>query len=190
MEDARGGLSCRRDILAYVSVRSRVVGAARRTALEVVGWTLVAAGIAMLALPGPGLLTVVAGLVVLSQQYDWAKRQLGPIKVQAYRAAREGVETWPRIIASALAACVVMGMGVLVIVRPDAPDWFPLDEQWWLPGGLVGGVSIIVSGLIGLGLLAYSVRRFRYTTVPGVEDPVDPPPERGDGPGKVTPGRP
>lgn len=161
-------------------MRSRVVGAVRRTALEVVGWTLVAAGIAMLALPGPGLLTVVAGLMVLSQQYDWARRRLVPIKVQAYRAAKEGVETWPRIICSALAACAVMGVGVLVIVRPPVPDWFPLDEAWWLPGGLVGGASIIVSGLIGLGLLGYSVRRFRYTVVPGVEEPVTSTSERSD----------
>ncbi len=161
-------------------MRSRVVGAARRTALEVLGWTLVAAGIAMLALPGPGLLTVVAGLMVLSQQYEWARRQLVPIKVQAYRAAKEGVETWPRIIASALAALTVMGVGVLVIVRPPAPGWFPLDERWWLPGGPFGGVSIIVSGLIGLGLLAYSVRRFRYTVVPGVQEPISSAPEQSD----------
>lgn len=161
-------------------MRSRVVGAVRRTALEVVGWTLVVAGIAMLALPGPGLLSVVAGLMVLSQQYEWARRRLVPIKVQAYRAAKEGVETWPRIISSALAALTVMGVGVLVIVRPPVPGWFPLDERWWLPGGLVGGVSIIVSSLIGLGLLAYSVRRFRYTVVPGVQEPISSAPEHSD----------
>ena len=47
-------------------------GAAKRVTLEVVGWTLVVAGIVALVAPGPGLLMVFGGLAILSQQYDWA----------------------------------------------------------------------------------------------------------------------
>ncbi len=65
----------------------------RRIVLEVVGWVLVVAGIAALVLPGPGLLMLFAGLVILSQEYDWAERRVEPIKVRALRGAAEGVET-------------------------------------------------------------------------------------------------
>ena len=58
----------------------------RRVVLEVVGWVLVVAGIAALVLPGPGLLMLFAGLVILSQEYEWAERRLEPIKSGALRA--------------------------------------------------------------------------------------------------------
>jgi hypothetical protein len=168
MEDFLRMLSPRHDILGRVSKRNPMVGALRRTVLEVVGWSLVVVGIALLVLPGPGLLTVFAGILVLSRQYDWARRQLLPIKVRAFAAAREGVRTWPRILSSAFAGLWVMGSGFLFIYPPAVPGWFPLDEQWWFPGGVVAGVSIVVSGVVGLGLLLYSIRRFRYPVSPGV----------------------
>jgi uncharacterized protein (TIGR02611 family) len=135
--------------------------AAKRIALETVGWVLVVAGIAALVLPGPGLLMLFAGLAILSQTYVWAERRLEPVKVRALRAAREGVETWPRILMSVTAALLVLGFGVLWVVRPSAPGWWPLDESWWLVGGWGAGSTLILSGLIALGLVAYSYRRFR-----------------------------
>ena len=74
--------------------------AARRVALETLGWVLVVAGIAALVLPGPGLLAIFAGLALLSQQYDWAERRVEPVKEKALKAAAESVETWPRIVLS------------------------------------------------------------------------------------------
>ena len=68
--------------------------------LEVVGWILILAGLAALVLPGPGLLMLFAGLVVLSQQYEWAERRLEPVERVAKRAAAEGVETWLRVALS------------------------------------------------------------------------------------------
>jgi tellurite resistance protein TerC len=44
------------------------------------GFALLAAGAAMLVLPGPGLLVVVAGLAVLSKEYAWARRPLGAVR--------------------------------------------------------------------------------------------------------------
>lgn len=40
----------------------------------VVGGVLLAAGLVMLATPGPGIVTVVLGLAVLAREYDWADR--------------------------------------------------------------------------------------------------------------------
>jgi len=39
----------------------------------------------MLALPGPGLLTIAAGLGMLAGEFPWAHRLLGHIKSAAYR---------------------------------------------------------------------------------------------------------
>ena len=50
------------------------LGAAKRVALEVLGWVLLIGGIAAIRLPGPGLLLLFAGLAVLSQRYAWTER--------------------------------------------------------------------------------------------------------------------
>jgi hypothetical protein len=136
-------------------------GAAKRVVLEVVGWLLIVAGIAALILPGPGLLMLAAGLVILSQQYEWAERRLEPVERAALRAAAEGVETWPRIAMSTLGGLAITAFGVLWILDPDPPGWWPLRDSWWLVGGPATGVSLLLSGFIALGLLVYSYRRFR-----------------------------
>jgi len=135
--------------------------AVKRIGLESLGWLLVIGGLAALVLPGPGLLAIVGGLALLSQQYDWAQRRLEPVKKRALQAAADGVETWPRILLSGLGVVVLIGAGVAWGLGPDAPGWWPFDERWWLPGGWGTGVSLIISGLIALALIVYSYRNFR-----------------------------
>lgn len=135
-------------------------GAGKRIALEIVGWTLVVAGIAALVLPGPGLLMLFGGLAVLSQQYEWAERRLAPIERAALRTAAEGVETWFRVVMSSLGALSLTALGVLWIVSPPAPGWWFVDDRWWLFGGAGTGVTLIASSLIAGGLIVYSLRRF------------------------------
>jgi len=140
--------------------------AVRRLVLEIVGWILVVGGIAALVLPGPGLLMVVGGLAILSEQYEWAERRLEPVKVVAYKAAADGVQTWPRIIASCSGALAIAAVGIYWGIRPDAPGWWPLRESWWLIGGWGTGATLILSALIALAFIVYSFRTFR-----GVPDP-------------------
>ena len=135
-------------------------GAAKRVTLEVVGWTLVLAGLAALVLPGPGLLLLFGGLAVLSQQYDWAERRVAPIERRALKGAAESVETWPRIVLSCLLALVLIGCGVLWIMSPPAPAWWPYRESFWLPGGLPTGITQVASGIVALGLIAWSYRKY------------------------------
>lgn len=134
---------------------------AKRVTLEVLGWTLVIVGIAALVLPGPGLLAIFAGLVLLSQQYEWAERRLDPVKKRALKGAEDSVETWPRIVVSSLIAGVLVAAGVVWILQPAAPGWWPIADKWWLAGGLWTGVTQVLSGFFALGMIVYSYRRFR-----------------------------
>lgn len=145
----------------------RTKAAAQRIAIEVIGWTLVIAGIAALVLPGPGLLALFAGLAVLSQQYEWAERRLQPVKTAAYKSAADSVQTWPRILMTLSGVVMLTAFGVLWIVSPDVPDWWPLRDSWWLVGGWGTGATLIISGLIALAIIVYSFRTFR-----GVDDPA------------------
>jgi uncharacterized protein (TIGR02611 family) len=134
--------------------------AAKRVALEVVGWVLVVAGIAALVLPGPGLLMLFGGLAVLSQQYEWAERRLAPIKYRALKGAAESVETWPRIVMSVGGVLLLVAAGVLWAWSPEDPEWWPVHERWWLPGGLATAITQLASAAIALALIVYSYRRF------------------------------
>lgn len=134
----------------------------RRIVLEIVGWTLVLAGIAALFLPGPGLLALFAGLLILSQQYTWAERAVEPVKVLAYKSAADSVQTWPRIIASCTGALVLAAVGVFWGIGTDVPGWWPIDDKWWLIGGWGTGGTMIASALFALATIAYSFKRFRH----------------------------
>jgi uncharacterized protein (TIGR02611 family) len=52
----------------------------KRTAVMVVGMLLLVAGVALLVLPGPGLLLIAAGLAVLGTEFVWAERALDTAK--------------------------------------------------------------------------------------------------------------
>jgi hypothetical protein len=137
-----------------------MTGAAKRIALEVAGWALLLIGIVAIPLPGPGLLGVFAGLLLLSQQYEWAEKRVEPVKVKALLGAAQGVESWPKIVASVLAALVLAGLGVFWILGPEQPSWWPLPDLLWLPGGMWTGITQVASAIFALGFIAYSYRRY------------------------------
>ena len=56
-----------------------------RIAKIVGGFVLLVAGVAMIALPGPGWLTIAAGLAILAGEFLWARRLLDQLKHQAGR---------------------------------------------------------------------------------------------------------
>jgi uncharacterized protein (TIGR02611 family) len=58
--------------------RERHLGRSRfyRVPFALVGFTLVLAGLALLVLPGPGLLVIAAGLAMLALEFTWAERVL------------------------------------------------------------------------------------------------------------------
>ena len=113
----------------------------KRVGLEILGWLLIVAGIAGLILPGPGLLGIFAGMVILSQQYEWAEKRVDPVKKKALGGASDAVQTWPRILFATFCALVTIAFGVYWFAQPPAPSWWPIDEQWWLFGGWPPGVD-------------------------------------------------
>lgn len=54
--------------------------ALRKIIVGVVGAVVVLIGIILLAIPGPGLVTIALGLVILSTEFDWAERHLKNVK--------------------------------------------------------------------------------------------------------------
>jgi uncharacterized protein (TIGR02611 family) len=67
-----------------------VLRSMRRIVVTVVGALLIVLGLIMIVTPGPGWLTVIAGLGVLSTEYTWARRALAHCK-QRYGQAKDQV---------------------------------------------------------------------------------------------------
>ncbi len=83
----------------------------------IVGFGLVAAGIAMLVLPGPGWATIILGLIVLASEYTWARRLLDPVKRWARRAADAALD--PRVRRRNL----IIG-GIVIVVGVGLSVWY------------------------------------------------------------------
>jgi len=62
-----------------------------------IGGTLLLIGLALLVLPGPGLLIVAVGLGILASEFLWARRMLRHAKGAVARVRRKsGVRAWLR----------------------------------------------------------------------------------------------
>ena len=61
--------------------------AARRMVVLVIGGTVLLIGVAMLVLPGPGLVVAPLGLAILATEFVWAKRLLSRVRDSATSAA-------------------------------------------------------------------------------------------------------
>jgi hypothetical protein len=55
---------------------------ARRIAIAVVGFTVLAVGIAMIVLPGPAIVVIPVGLGILGLEFAWARHWLHKIRVR------------------------------------------------------------------------------------------------------------
>lgn len=63
-----------------------VMANAKRIAVFVIGSVVLLAGVAMIVLPGPGLLVIIAGLAILGTEFAWAERALDRAKARAAQA--------------------------------------------------------------------------------------------------------
>lgn len=63
-----------------------ILRSSKRIAVLVIGVALLAAGAVMLVVPGPGLLVIIGGLVVLATEFAWAEAMLDRARDTAARA--------------------------------------------------------------------------------------------------------
>ena len=68
--------------------RTKTYSAIRKTAIALIGGTVVLFGIALIVLPGPAFIVIPAGLAILATEFVWAKRSLEKAKL-AYRKQRD-----------------------------------------------------------------------------------------------------
>ena len=109
----------------------RTVDHAYRVAVGVVGAIVVAFGIVTIPLPGPGWLTVIAGLFVLATEFTWAERLLEFTKrhVKSWTDWVGRQPVWVRVLIALATAAFVYGVLVVTLHLTGVPDWVP----GWVP---------------------------------------------------------
>jgi Putative transmembrane protein (PGPGW) len=123
---------------------------AKRVAVIIAGGLVLLVGVALLVLPGPGLLLVLGGLLILAHEFPAVEKYVEPVQKRAMKAMEESVSSPLRIAGSVLFGLALVAAGVV----------WGLNKQLPL-GGWPTGSSLILSGVVLLGLLGYSYRRVR-----------------------------
>jgi len=73
--------------IAPFKVVGRFIGRnGKRVGVTIAGFLVLLAGAAMLVLPGPGIVVIIAGLAILATEYVWAQRLLRLAKEKANQA--------------------------------------------------------------------------------------------------------
>lgn len=127
-------------------------GLVKQLTFGTIGAVVLIVGIALLVLPGPGLLLVLGGLLLLSQAFPTVEKYVDPVAERAMQAAEDSVASPIRVAGSVLAGLGLLAAGVVWGLRVF--PWLPLP-------GWGTGSSLIISGFILFALLGYSIRRFR-----------------------------
>lgn len=120
---------------------------AKQFAVTIVGAALLLVGLALMVLPGPGILVIVAGLAVLASEYVWAQTLLRRAKRKAQQVQEAAVASRARTAASLLFAVVLGATGVLMILVDDVA-WPWQDRRLdglWSP---VTGSILVVTAVI------------------------------------------
>jgi uncharacterized protein (TIGR02611 family) len=109
----------------------RTVDSTYRICVGVVGGLIVAVGLATIPLPGPGWLTVIAGLFVLATEFFWAERLLEFTKTQvkAWTDWLGRQPVWVRGGIALATAAFVYGVLVVTLHLTGVPGWVP----GWVP---------------------------------------------------------
>jgi small-conductance mechanosensitive channel len=132
---------------------------AKRVAALVGGGAVLIVGIVLLVLPGPGLLLVLGGLIILANEFPAVEKYVDPVQDRAMKAAEDSVSSPLRITGSVLAGLALIGAGVVWGLIPTLPL-----------GGWPTGSSLILSGVVLLALLVYSYRRVQARRVSAAQD--------------------
>jgi uncharacterized protein (TIGR02611 family) len=111
----------------------RSVDHAYRMCVGILGALIVALGIATIPLPGPGWLTVIAGLFVLATEFTWAERLLEFTKkhVKRWTDWVTAQPVWVRTLIALATAAFVYGVLVVTLHLTGVPGWIPEWVPLW-----------------------------------------------------------
>jgi uncharacterized protein (TIGR02611 family) len=132
----------------------------KRFAVTIVGAALLAVGLAMMVLPGPGILLIVAGLAVLATEYVWARTLLVRAKRQAQKVQEAAVASPLRTGGSVVFALGLAALGVLMLLVKNIA-WPVLDSTIDKIWGPVTGSIMVVTGLILLTTTVITIKTAR-----------------------------
>jgi uncharacterized protein (TIGR02611 family) len=109
----------------------RTTNSTYRVVVGIVGTLVVAFGLVTIPLPGPGWLTVIAGLFLLATEFTWAERLLeftrGHVKRWTEWVAARPL--WVRLLIGLATAAFVLCVVVVVLHLTGVPGWVP----GWVP---------------------------------------------------------
>jgi hypothetical protein len=105
------------------------------------GFVVLGAGVAMLALPGPGVVVIIVGLAILATEFAWAERALDKTMGRASQAAGAVTGNVAGRVMLALSGCGLLAAGIVLLLGN------PID------GLQSAGIGLIVAGVAGLGTL-------------------------------------
>ena len=118
----------------------------KRLAVFVLGATVLGAGLAMLALPGPGLLVIILGLAILASEFAWAERALDRTTSSAASAATKVSGNRAGRVALALSGLGMVVGGAVVAALTD-------DFR-------IVGATVALAGIIALCTLLPQAQRW------------------------------
>jgi Putative transmembrane protein (PGPGW) len=109
---------------------------AKRMAVLVLGVVVLAAGAAMLVLPGPGVIVLILGLAILATEFAWAERALDRTSDTAAKAMTSLSGSRTGKIGLALGGLGMIAVGVVVLV---------IVPKYWM-----ASVGLFIAGIVGL----------------------------------------
>lgn len=118
----------------------------KRLVVLLVGLAVLGAGIAMLVLPGPGLIVIILGFAILATEFAWAERALDRTTAKAATAASSVSGNTSGRVALAISGLSMLIGGALVVA-------FVGDRA-------LLGTSVALGGAIGLATLLPAVQRW------------------------------
>jgi len=125
--------------------RRRIASTAKRLLVICAGSTLCGAGLVMLVLPGPGILVIFLGLVVLASEFSWAERLLERTRSRAVSATSR--------LNSTRAARVGVAMSATALATGGAAVAVVLDGYRYV------GIGILFAGICALAILIPATQR-------------------------------
>jgi uncharacterized protein (TIGR02611 family) len=93
-----------------------------RVVFAAAGFTVLAAGLAMLVLPGPGIPVIVIGLALLALEFAWAERMLERAidRMERVKQSAAGASRWQKVF-GALALLTAVAAAVVAALYWDVP---------------------------------------------------------------------